>query len=636
MPGWRLAAALLVPLLATACSTPIGVIRGSTQEVYRASTSNVLSTGEPSEWSTQVLNREGLAERFETDPEASLVELRRQLEPRVAADLLFALAELSFHHAERTGQRPHYLAAAVYAYAFLFPTDRPVPELFDPRRHLAAELYNRGLARGLARPDGENVVLESGPRPLPFGELDLLAEPSGFVWETYRLVRFVPVGEFEVYGFRNRYRQPGIGVPLAAEAEPATTGPEAEVRRKYIPPRIKVPVTAVVRLVDPWHAVLTGAAHGRIEVYAASEAAAVEVDGRPVPLALEPTAALAYMLDGSPVWDFEIAGFRVADRPVLGDGLAMLVPHRRGRIPLVLVHGTASSPARWAELLNELRNDPEVRGRYEVWLYMYNTGQPVLYSALLLRRALQDAVARLDPDGGDPALRRMVVVGHSQGGLLTKLLAVDSGTRFWEANTSTPFEQVLMSAESRQLFKEAMFFQPLPVVERVVFIATPHRGSYRAKGLARGLVRRLVRLPARLTRQLADLVTRQSLAGLGISRLPTSVDNMSPGHPFIRTLADLPIDPRITAHSIIAVTGEGPPLGQTDGVVAYESAHLDGVASEVVVRSAHSCQGNPGTVEEMRRILREHAAGGPAARGEAGEGVAEGSGRLPPGETKVP
>jgi pimeloyl-ACP methyl ester carboxylesterase len=317
----------------------------------------------------------------------------------------------------------------------------------------------------------------------------------------------------------------------------------------------------------------------------------------------------------------------VADRPLLADGLGMLVPHRRGRIPLVLVHGTASSPARWAELLNELRNDPVLRQRYEVWLYMYSTGQPVLYSAMLLRRALEDAVRDFDPDGTDPALRRMVVAGHSQGGLLTKLLVVDPGRSFWDAHISLPFEQVMLSEESRQLFRDVMFFQPAPTIERVVFIATPHRGSYRAGGLARGLVRRLISLPGRLTQQLADRTTGQSLALFGISRLPTSIDNMSPGHPFIRTLASLPIDPHVTAHSIVAVNGEGAPDGQTDGVVGYESAHVDGVASEVVVRSPHSCQGHPDTVKEVRRILHEHLRVTDGVRAEP---------RATPRETKVP
>lgn len=81
---------------------------------------------------------------------------------------------------------------------------------------------------------------------------------------------------------------------------------------------------------------------------------------------------------------------------------------------------------------------------------------------------------------------------------------------------------------------------------------------------------------------------------------------MSPGHPFLRALNDLPIDPHVTAHSIIAVLGEAPFTGKTDGVVAYESAPIEGVESEKVVRSGHSTQGNPETIEEVRRILREH------------------------------
>ena len=63
----------------------------------------------------------------------------------------------------------------------------------------------------------------------------------------------------------------------------------------------------------------------------------------------------------------------------------------------------------------------------------------------------------------------------------------------------------------------------------------------------------------------------------------------------------------MTAHSIIAVKGEGPPwTGKNDGVVAYDSAHMEGVASELVVRSGHSTQGEPATIEEVRRILLEH------------------------------
>jgi len=599
-------------LLASACATPIGVQRASTQQLHYELTASVLSAGTPSAWSRQVLDRNNLVERFNSDPEATLTELRKTptqpAAPERLQDRRFALSELSFVYAEQSGKSAHYMAAAVYAYAFLFPEDgSPEPNALDPRRRLAADLYNRGLTRGLASPDGQEVILDERTLSLPFGELTLAVEPSGFLWGGYRFKRFIPVGEFEIRGLRNRYRQAGIGAPLAAELEPVESGPVAERARKRIPPRTRVPVTAFAWIADPRRAVVEGKLQGRIEVYAADETSVVRVDEREVRLELEPTAALAFQLEGAPVWDFEIAGFRFADKQqILGDGLIMMHPYRKGRIPVVLVHGTASSPVRWAEMINELMNDPSLQRRYQFWLFQYNTGQPILYSAMLLRRALESVIKDVDPTGADAALRRMVIIGHSQGGLLTRLMAVSSGTRFWENVSNVPLEQMEMPPETRQLLREATFFEPVPTVERVVFISTPHRGSYRATGFALNLIRRFVNLPGTLVSQFQDLLKSQAFAHLGMSQLPTSVDNMSPGHPFLRALNDLPIDTHVTAHSIIAVLGEGPLIGRNDGVVAYESAHIDGVASEFIAHSGHSTQAEPETINEVRRILVEH------------------------------
>jgi triacylglycerol esterase/lipase EstA (alpha/beta hydrolase family) len=339
----------------------------------------------------------------------------------------------------------------------------------------------------------------------------------------------------------------------------------------------------------------------------------VRVDERDVPLELEHSATLAFMLEGASVWNFEIAGFRFADtEKVFGDGLIMMHPYQPGEIPIVLVHGTASSPARWADMYNEIARDPFLQGRYQVWLFQYNTGQPILYSEMLLRRALTNVLREVDPDGKDPALQRMVIIGHSQGGLLARLLAVNSGDHFWENVSRTPFEQVEMAPETRDLIREGMFFEPFPSVERVIFIATPHRGSYQATGWGLNLAKRIIHLPGALVSQFEVLLKQQEFAQLGMSQIPTSVENMSPGHPFLRALNDLPIDSRIKAHSIIAVLGGLPlagglPLvGKNDGVVAYESAHIDGVESELVVNSGHSTQSNPDTILEVRRILRKH------------------------------
>ena len=88
--------------------------------------------------------------------------------------------------------------------------------------------------------------------------------------------------------------------------------------------------------------------------------------------------------------------------------------------------------------------------------------------------------------------------------------------------------------------------------------------------------------------------------------MPSAVDNMSPRHPFIRALQEIPVAPSITAHSIIAVEGDGPVEEGNDGVVEYSSAHIEPVESELVVQSGHSVQGNPHAIEEVRRILRLH------------------------------
>ncbi len=118
----------------------------------------------------------------------------------------------------------------------------------------------------------------------------------------------------------------------------------------------------------------------------------------------------------------------------------------------------------------------------------------------------------------------------------------------------------------------------------------------------------MVALPSNLTQVFTELVTNNQgkLVLRNMNRLPTSIDNMTPGNPFIQTLSEIPVAPGIAAHSIIAVAGDGPRESGSDGVVRYESAHIEGVESELVVDSTHSAQGLPETIEEIKRILRVH------------------------------
>jgi hypothetical protein len=236
---------------------------------------------------------------------------------------------------------------------------------------------------------------------------------------------------------------------------------------------------------------------------------------------------------------------------------------------------------------------------------MYNTGNPVAYSALLLRDALVNLVAELDPEGKDPGLKNMVVIGHSQGGLLTKMSVIDSGMQLWPF--SVPPEQLDVSPETRDLLARSLIVKPLPFVKEVIFVATPHRGSYQALGILGNLASWLVNFPGRFTKLGLDVLTLQQKGFLlgPFSGIPTSITNMNPSNRFIRALSEIPIVEGVVAHSIIAVEGDGPPEDGGDGVVKYLSAHIDGVASEKIVRSGHSTQGHPETIQEIKRILFE-------------------------------
>jgi pimeloyl-ACP methyl ester carboxylesterase len=595
-------------LMASGCATPIGVNYVDRSVAYHSLTANVLSTESPSSFSARELMNRNLYQRFDEDPVGALAELHADLAPEGDEDRIFALAELSFFYAQNSGDRSYYLASAVYAYAFLLPGQHGTPpKPIDPRARWAVDIYNQSLTQAAKSADGAYAIPMGGTFKLPFGELTVTFNEADLIWAGYRLKDFVPAADVEVRGLRNRYRVPGVGAALAASIEPVEGA--ASKQYYYIPARLKVPVTAFLRLDDPRGALKSGKLTGKLEFYTPDSARTIKINSVDVPVEFETTSALALTLEGSPVWDFEIAGFRSGDFTIGAQrlGLYMLHPHRTGRMPVVLVHGTASSPARWAELVNELENDPRFWEHYEIWLFMYNTGNPIAYSAMLLRDGLTKAVADLDPEGKDPGLNRMVVIGHSQGGLLTKMTVIDTGTHLWPFKV--PPEELGVSAETRDLMSHALIFKPLPFVKRVVFIATPHGGSYQALGFFGRLGSWFVNLPGRFVKMNVELLTLQT-KGLymgTIGNIPTSITNMTPGNPFIKALAAIPISDGVVAHSIIAVDSDGPLNDGGDGVVKYASAHIDGVASEKVVRSSHSVQGNPETIQEVKRILIEHA-----------------------------
>jgi pimeloyl-ACP methyl ester carboxylesterase len=605
--GWSL---VILAALWTGCTTPIGADKTTPAQAYRQTHDNPISHAQPSPQTRTVLHRFGQAEQFEIAPDDVLQQiLKKALETKERA-LLFSLCELNYLAGEQVRNsvrkwnkpdpRDYYLASAVYAWLFLFGDDKEImANAFDERVRTAGDIYNYGLSWALMERGSTNawVRLQSGPRRMPTGQLDVEFKAIDFPWPISEFDYLVAADHFVVRGLSVRNRQSGLGAPLVAVTKPRTT---TDLPRA-------VPATAFLRL-EGGIAELAHGGKATLELYSPFNSTTVQIGRRTVPLETDTTISMAYNLNQSFVWKLGMAQFLSSEERIRSD-VYLTQPYRPGKVPVVFVHGTFSSPVWWAEMANALSADPVLGQRCQFWYFIYNSGNPIVYSAERLREALEAKVKELDPEGRDAALQQMVVIGHSQGGLLTKLTATDTGDKLLQVVLKTNrLEDLNLSLSDQEAIRKYACFTALPFVKRVVFICTPHRGSYLAGGFARRLARRFVSIPAKLVKRTTEMAGLREKLGLPkeLRGVPTSLDSMSPRNPVLNALADIPLAPGVKGHSIIAVKGNGDYHIGRDGLVTYESAHIKYAESECIVRSFHSCQGKPPTIEEVRRILLEH------------------------------
>jgi pimeloyl-ACP methyl ester carboxylesterase len=291
-------------------------------------------------------------------------------------------------------------------------------------------------------------------------------------------------------------------------------------------------------------------------------------------------------------------------------GIETRRPYQRGKVPVLFIHGLWGNTHNWDQMIEELESDPTLQTRYQFWTFRYASGDSILLSAHLLRQSLRRTRRAFDPEGTDGAFDQMVVVGHSLGGILARMTVQESGSRLWQTVCASPIDQLDVPAEERQLLQQAFFYKPVPEVRRVLFIATPHRGSPLASGSLRELGARLCGRRSRFVRALESVLTnnqRDLFARNILAQVSTSAGVLDPGHPLLLGLCDLGIDSSVRSHSIIADLRDPPGPGATDGLVPYSSSHLEGVASELLVRGLHICVNHPAVIREVRRILIEHA-----------------------------
>ncbi len=561
----------------------------------------------------QFLRQANLDEVYAKSPDRAIASMIRELRRSRRREVAIAAAEMCYARAKQMRKMSpsataSYLSCAELAYAFLFDVQlQPAPSPYDKRFRNACEFYNHALSqwaantrkRGNAWGDDVTVTTTLGPLRFDFGRNDL-------AWGT-PFTTIEPAQAYEVKRIKNRMSHSGLGVPLIAirKAPPKNERPKVE---QFLPGTETQAFSATLfaRFLGSVIDERTAPRRAVLESYDPLDANEITINDQIVPLETDTTTPFAYMLDRveppKPV-KWLMNPEEIAERR----GLYMLQPYKQGKIPVVFVHGLLSSPMTWLEMINDVLGADGIRDRYQVWFFLYPTGNPPLYSAYLLREALKDAKVTFDPEDTDPAFDDVVIVGHSMGGLITHINATDIGPKLWDSMFATDLDSAQLSPKTKQFFRDLFFVEPLPFVSRVIFIATPHRGSGLADKMISRMFASFVKMPHELQQAIAEADEEVINPKVAIPTQYGSISGLSQTNPILTSINEMNISTTVRYHSIIANSEIAAP-GGTDTIVPYESAFIEGATSELNIKGTHTCTEHPLAIREVRRILLLHAA----------------------------
>lgn len=643
---WLLVAGLVLTSSLAGCATSSMVSMRPVPKNPLAETLHLTGRGgpRPSQRSMQFLRVYDLEGELSGDPQALLQKAQAILQSQPSSEYAYVCAELAYLGAKRVEDRDEpkalslYSATVLYAYRYLFDDDFTyLRNPYDPQFRGACDLYNTALESALRIVSREEGIRPAQSRRIhtAAGEYEITCTVRGSHWhpEDFGPVEFV--SDYEMQGLKNHYLTYGLGVPLIVTRRSYEGEPPAA---RYYPEGLSFPATAFLRLLPErtFRKEVSGQEgresaermeprRGRLrallELYDPVVTEDIYVAGIRVPLESDLTTPLAYFLSNPALGTLATTGLlrpESLQKLMPGQkkpykGLWMVQPYERGKIPVIFVHGLWSSPMTWMEMFNDLRSQSDLRAHYQFWFYLYPTGQPFWISAAQMREDLAETRAVLDPEGREPALDQIVLIGHSMGGLVSRLQTLESGDDFWHLISDHSFEEVQADPKVKQQMAKVLFFHPNPSIRRVITIATPHRGSKFSNDATQWLLRKLIELPS-LVIQSQDAFYRENkelLKDDRVLKIKTSVDSLAPDSPVFPVMIEAQRAPWVKYHSIIGLVPAKGLVGQlaagTDGVVAYESAHMDDVESELTVPADHSSvHSHPRAVLEVRRILQEH------------------------------
>jgi pimeloyl-ACP methyl ester carboxylesterase len=617
-PTWIARVMAIAALALMAGCDMVGVHHVTPKEYATQRRSDVLSTRKLSDGTLQTLNvvalnRDDCAANFTRCTNTLLLSDGLDDERRLSA-----LAELWLSNAiqrDSANNGPQvsdpaldaYLQSARYAYAYLFYTPRnPGERAFETRQSQVLDFYNYATQQAVGSFFKLLPELGTDWNSRAIAGWNLL-KPSTDVYlgsGDYIPKELIPAEGLRFSGLRNVYRRDGFGSEFVAIGSPPPETDQPWREPNY------VPLTAVLEF--PGDTLSSVLSTHDVRLFAKNPYldSSITLDNQIIPLAANFTAPYGVWLARS--------GFATQSiRSLFGRGgitkpeVLLMQPYDPNRLTVIMLHGLASSPEAWINVVNEVMGDEQLRRTYQVWEVYYPTNQPVAANRLEISKALEETIHHFDPTGHAVASRHIVLIGHSMGGVIARLLVSSSDDKLWsvvpQRKDLTPEEK----QKVRQLLAPYLQFEPMPQVTRAVFLAAPHRGTPVAQWKLARWIGNLIRLPVTLLEQsknLTDAMQGKTTSGDTPTRLPNSIDNLSNEDPFIKASSTLPISSNVHYHTIVGVYKlKGPLNDSDDGVVPYASAHLDGADSELAVPAWHNVQDTPQAIMELRRILRLHA-----------------------------
>ncbi len=535
--------------------------------------------------------------------------IRHEIEP--SRMLLSVLSDVCFQLAQQASDRDaalrYDLAAVYYASQLLFDERFRNSGLgnYDPSIFQTARIYNGALARLYAELTRRDLLLKGRYRLQTANGQDVIFDMPHYdlIYPASSYRKFMLCSDFRIRNLFHFTYEFGLGVPVIA-----LTNEQTHYKNLLTAAPIAHGATAFIRFRAAEKGEAARVMHARLEFYDNDRIRTVQVGKQVVPLIFDYSTPFAYYISTLP--DMNVLDYALnPDR--FKSGLYTLEPYQPNKIPVVLVHGLLSSIHTWMQMVNTLKNDPEIRKHCQFWFFTYSSGNPILYSASMLRQSLQAARDELatTPES-QAAFDRMVIIGHSMGGLISKTLLQDPGDQLIRKAAKRPWKEIesMFTPEQKELIEKLALYKSVPSVRRVLFLAVPHRGANMARYFQVRLISRLIKLPGNVAGGLSGAMKRYLGKQKGKPfeiRNYTGLDGLNPTDRILRAVSEIPLKADVPIHSIIGNRAQATP-GGTDGVVEYSSSHLNEVRSELVVHSGHSVQVHPMAIHEVRRILREH------------------------------